>query len=561
MQRNPSALTDREFDVVVVGGGICGAAILWDAVQRGLSAALIERGDFAGATSAHSLKVVHGGIRYLQHLDFARVRESCRERSALLRIAPHLVHPLPVVVPTFGHGLRGAEALGAAFLLLEAVTATRNRGLPDPDRRVPRARLLSRRSVVRWYPELERRELTGAGMFWDGQVYNPPRLVWEFIRTAARAGAQVTNYCEVADFIRRNGRVTGVAVHDRLTGDRFQVRAKIVVNAAGPYAEQLYVRCGLRPASGISLSRDMAFVIRRQLPGGRALALQTKYRDPDAILSRGPRHLFLAPWHDVTLVGVSSAVFRGDPDTLAVTAEEVAGFLSEIQEAAPHLDLTVDDIARVHAGLLPIAEGELIGGNVSFGKRSLVVDNAKADGLEGLITVVSNRLTTARGVAERAVDLAFGKLGTTPPRSRTEETPLYGGHFSSFAALVGEVGRSASDFIPGGIAERLAHNYGSAYRDVVALARACPPLADPIGTSGVLKAEVVHAIREEMAQGLADCVFRRTDLATAGHPGDDALGTAAELAAAELGWSADRKASELAEVRSTCSNVRSFGRG
>ena len=561
MQRSPSALADREFDVVVVGGGICGAAILWDAVQRGLSAALIERGDFAGATSAHSLKVVHGGIRYLQHLDFARVRESCRERSALLRIAPHLVHPLPVVVPTFGHGLRGAEALGAAFLLLEAVTATRNRALPDPDRRVPRARLISRRSVVRWYPELDRRELTGAGMFWDGQVYNPPRLVWEFIRTAARAGAQVTNYCEVADFTRRNGRVTGVAVHDRLTGDRFQVRAKIVVNAAGPYAEQLYVRCGLRPASGISLSRDMAFVIRRQLPGGRALALQTKYRDPDAILSRGPRHLFLAPWHDVTLVGVSSAVFRGDPDALAVTEEEVAGFLSEIQDAAPHLDLTADDIARVHAGLLPIAEGELIGGNVSFGKRSLVVDNAKADGLEGLITVVSNRLTTARGVAERAVDLAFGKLGTTPPRSRTEETPLYGGHFSSFSGLVGEVGRSVSDFIPGDIAERLAHNYGSAYRDVVALARAYPPLADPIGTSGVLKAEVVHAIREEMAQGLADCVFRRTDLATAGHPGDDALGTAAELAAAELGWSPDRKASELAEVRSTCSNVLSFRGG
>jgi glycerol-3-phosphate dehydrogenase len=561
MHRNPSALADRDFDVVVVGGGVCGAAILWDAVQRGLSAALIERGDFAGATSAHSLKVVHGGIRYLQHLDFARVRESSRERSALLRIAPHLVHPLPVVVPTYGHGLRGGEALAGAFLLLEALTATRNRRLADPERRVPRARLISRRQVVRWYPELDTPELTGAGMFWDGQVFNPPRLVWEFIRTAVGAGAQATNYCEVTDFIRRSGRVTGVTVHDRLTGDRFPVHARIVVNAAGPFAEQLYVRCGMRPSSRISLSRDMAVVLKRRLPGGRALALQTRYRDPDAILSRGPRHLFLAPWRDVTLVGVNSAVFHGDPDTLVVTEEEVAGFLREIGEAAPHLGLTVDDILRVHAGLLPIAEGELVGGNVSFGKRSHVVDNAKADGLEGLVTVVTNRLTTARGVAERAVDLACRKLGTAPRKCRTAETPLEGGRFSGFSELVTEVGQSVSDVLPAGIAERLARNYGSSYGEVVRLARASPALAEPIGASGVLGAEVIHAIREEMAQCLADCVFRRTDLGTAGHPGKDALSAAAEVAAEELGWSAERKASELAEVRSACSNVLSAGRG
>jgi glycerol-3-phosphate dehydrogenase len=557
MRRNPSALSDREFDLVVVGGGICGAAILRDAVQRGLSTALIERGDFAGATSAHSLKVVHGGIRYLQHLDFARVRESSRERSALLRTAPHLVHPLPVVVPTFGHGLRGGEALAAAFLLLEALTATRNRELPDPERQVPRARLISRPQVVDWYPELDTPKLTGAGMFWDGQVFNPPRLVWELIRTAVNTGAQAVNYCELTDFIRRNGRVTGVVAHDRLAGDRFEVRARIVVNAAGPFAEQLYVRCGIRPSARIALSRDLAVVIRRRLPGGRALALQTRYRDPDAILSRGPRHLFLAPWRDVTLVGVNSAVFHGDPDRLGVTEEEVAGFLNEIREAAPHLGLTMDDIARVHAGLLPISEGELVSGNVSFGKRSHVVDNAKTDALEGLITAVTNRLTTARGVAERAVDLAFRKLGVTLPRCRTAETPLDGGHFSGFSALVAEVKRSAGDLISMEIAERLARNYGSMHDAVVPLARSSPALAEPLGASGVLKAEIVHAIREEMAQYLSDCVFRRTDLATAGHPGEDTLSTAAELAASELGWSAERKTSELAAVRSACSDVLS----
>ena len=188
MRRNLVELAAREFDVVVVGGGICGAAAAWDASQRGLSVALLERGDFGGETSANSLKVVHGGIRYLQHLDVRRVRESSRERSALLRVAPHLVHPLPVVVPTFGHGLLGAEALGVAFALLNGLTADRNRGISDPARRIPAARLVSRREAATWHPELDVPGFTGAGLFWDGQLYNPPRLVWEFVRTARGRG-------------------------------------------------------------------------------------------------------------------------------------------------------------------------------------------------------------------------------------------------------------------------------------------------------------------------------------------------------------------------------------
>src|SRR6185312_6461503 len=194
MRRDLSALSTGEFDLLVVGGGICGAAAAWDAAQRGLSVALVERGDFSGATSAESLKVVHGGIRYLQHLDLPRVRESSRERSALLRIAPHLVHPFPFVVPAYGHGMRGPEALAAAFLAWAVLTADRNRGIPDPDRRVPRGRIVSRREVLDWFPQLEQKDLTGAGMFWDGQMYNPPRLVWSFVRSALRAGAVAANH-------------------------------------------------------------------------------------------------------------------------------------------------------------------------------------------------------------------------------------------------------------------------------------------------------------------------------------------------------------------------------
>ena len=549
MRRDLSALTGPEFDVVVVGGGICGAAIAWDAAQRGLAVALVERGDFGGATSANSLKVVHGGIRYLQHLDVRRIRESSRERTALLRIAPHLVQLLPVVVPTFGHAWRGGEVLAAGFFLLNLLTSDRNRCVSDPARRVPAARLISRREVSEWLPHTEAPCPTGAGVFWDGQLYNPPRLVWEFIRTAGRAGALVANYCEVDGFLRRGTRISGVAIHDRLGGERFEVRARVVVNAAGPFAEQLYVQAGLRRTRRVPLSRDLALVIRRPLVRERALAVQTKYRDPNAVLSRGRRHLFLVPWREVTLIGVNSVIYRGDPNHLTVAQKEVQDFLDEINDAEPELGLTPGDVALVLAGLLPISAANLVNGDVSFGKRPLIVDNAKSDGLEGLITAVTNRYTIARLVAERAVDLVFRKLGKVAPRCRTAEVPLWGGDIGSLAELVREIVQSTGDHLRPDIAEHLARNHGSAYGDVLRVVAQAPQWGETVGTSQTLKAEVIHAVRAEMAAKLADCVFRRTDLGTAGHPGSPALRTCAELMAGELGWTTERIDSELAEVR------------
>jgi glycerol-3-phosphate dehydrogenase len=549
MRRDLPALTGPEFDVVVIGGGICGAAIAWDAAQRGLSVALVERGDFGGATSANSLKVVHGGIRYLQHLDLRRIRESSRERTALLRIAPHLVQVLPVVVPTFGHAWRGSAVLAAGFVLLNLLTSDRNRRLSDPARRIPAARLISRREVSEWLPPTEAPPPTGAGVFWDGQLYNPPRLVWEFIRTAGRAGALMANYCEVEGFLRRGAHISGVAIHDRLGGERFEVQARVVVNAAGPFAEQLYLQAGLRRTRRVPLSRDLALVIRRPLVRERALAVQTKYRDPNAILSRGRRHLFLVPWREVTLIGVNSVIYRGDPNHLTVAQEEVQDFLDEINDAEPEWGLTAGDVALVLAGLLPISEANLVNGDVSFGKRPLIVDNAKSDGLEGLITAVTNRYTIARLVAQRAVDLVFRKLGKAAPRCRTAEVPLCGGEMGSLAELVREIVRSGGDHLRPDIAEHLARNHGSAYGDVLRVVSQAPQWGETIGTSDTLKAEVIHAVRAEMAAKLADCVFRRTDVGTAGDPGSAALRTCAELMAGELGWTTERIDSELAEVR------------
>lgn len=549
MRRDLATLAEREYDVVVIGGGICGAAAAWDAVQRGLSVALLERGDFAGATSAESLKVAHGGIRYLQHLDVARVRESSRERTSLIRIAPHLVHPMPFVVPTYGHGMQGAPVLAAAFGLLSLLTPDRNRGLSDPDRRVPAPRLVSRARVLEWFPDLDRESLTGAGVFWEGQLYNPPRLVWAFIRSAAAAGAAAANYCEAVALLRGEGRITGVVAEDRLGGARFEVRARVVLNAAGPYAESLLVRAGVRPSRRIPFSRDMALVVNRPLVTGRALALQTRYHDPSALFSRGRRHIFLTPWRGGTLVGVSSAVWRDDPDGLRVTDAEVDGFLAEINEAGPSLRVTRSDVGLVLAGLLPIEEGNTADGDVSFGKRALVIDHVGADGIEGLVSAVINRFTVGRGGAERAVDLVERKLGRQPTRCRTASTPLWGGGFERFGALVREIEAALPAGLDAAVADRMARDYGTEYGAVLGLARERPEWSRPLGRTTVLGAEIVHAVRSEMACRLGDVVFRRTGLATAGDPGDDALDAAAGIAGGELGWSPERCAAELRDVR------------
>jgi glycerol-3-phosphate dehydrogenase len=549
MARALAALAGTEFDVVVVGAGITGAATAWDAAQRGLSVALLERGDFGGATSAESLKVVHGGVRYLQHLDVVRVRESSGERRALLRMAPHLVHPMPFVVPTYGHGMRGPEILGVAFAMLNALTADRNRGITDPARQVPAARIVSRSRVLEWFPDINKEGLTGAGVFYDGQLFNPPRLVWALVRTAARAGAAVANYCEVTSLVLQGGRVVGVQVEDRLGGDKFEVRARTVINAAGPYAEALLVRSGVRKARSVPFSRDMALVLKRRFVDGRALALQTKYRDPSAVLTRGPRHLFMVPWRGRTLVGVNSLIWRDEPDRLRVTEAEVKDFVNEIAEADPKLGLTMDDVALVMAGLLPVEKGNQEGGNVSFGKRPLVVDNGREDGVQGLISAIANRYTVARGVAERAVDLVYDKLGRSARPSRTAVTRIQGGDFFRFDELVREVAGALPEGVDRSIAERLSHDHGSAYGEVLRLVSERPELGSRVGGSDILRAEVVHAARSEMVCKLSDAVFGRTGIATVGDPGSAELEECAQLVGAQLGWDASRRERELREVR------------
>ena len=228
MVRDINALQEKEYDLVIIGGGIFGVCAAWDAALRGLSVAIVDKGDFCHATSANHFKMVHGGIRYLQHADIYRIRESSRERSVLLRIAPHMVKPLPIVVPTYGHGIQGKAFLGAGILLYDLLTCDRNRGLQN-ERKVPWGKLLSRAEVLKLFPGIKEKGLTGGAIFYDGQMYNPPRLALSFLRSAVNKGAGAANYVEVTGFIKSGNRVMGLKAQDSISGDQLEIRGKYIL--------------------------------------------------------------------------------------------------------------------------------------------------------------------------------------------------------------------------------------------------------------------------------------------------------------------------------------------
>ena len=546
MHRNLESLTSREYDLIVIGGGIVGICCAWDAALRGLSVALIERSDFANASSANCFKMVHGGIRYLQHADVARVRQSARERSILLQIAPHLVRPLPILIPTYGHGLKGKEVLATGLKAYDLLTFDRNRGARRGGHRIPATQVLSRREVLQAFPDLDTTALSGGGLFGDAQMYSPARLALAFLQSAVERGADAANYAEVTGFLKSGQQIIGVEVRDRLADEAVEIRGRCVLNAAGGWSGEL-----LRRLTGADyepppvFSRDAYFVVRRSLHPTWALAVSGQTRDPDALFNRSARHLFLVPWRNCTLVGVWHRVHQGDPSRTEVTPDELAGFVDEINSAYPGLSLTSKDAVMLHGGRVLTGDNQPGTVELSFGKRARLVDHAKAHGLPGFVSLIGVRYTTARSDARPAVDAIFRKLGHKAPECRTASTSIRGGEFESLERLQHEASRRYPT-IPVSAMNCLIRNHGRAYGEVLNTAPGQADLFDPVEGTDTLRAEVVHAVRSEMAQTLSDVVFRRTDLGTAGHPGPGALEVTADLMAAELGWTAQKRADEVA---------------
>lgn len=551
MKRNLHELANTVHDILVIGGGIYGAAAAWDASLRGLSVALIEKGDWGGATSSNSLKIIHGGLRYLQHADFKRMRESIRERMILMRIAPHLVHPLPCAMPTYGHAMKGKEVMAVAMFMNDLVGFDRN-GLDDPQKRLPAGRVISKRECLEIIPGIEESGLTGGAVWYDCHVYNSERMLLSYLHSASHRGAQLGNYVEVTGFIIKDQRVLGVKARDVMTQNEFEIRARLVINNSGPWVNQtLGLLEQKKSHKKILLSKAMNLILRRQIIPRYAVGVPSKFefKDSDAIINKGSRLLFIRPWRDCSMVGTTHVSYEGEAKDFRVTESDIQTFIDEVSAAYPAANLSRADVAYFNGGLLPMESVNPRTGDVRLLKHYVMRDHEQEHGLAGLLTVVGVKYTTARDVAAKSIDLALRKLGSPFKSSLGANTAVHGGNIERFDDYMQTETRRK----PHGLSERsvkhLIENYGAAYGEALQDAEKEHALLEPLAANtDVLRAEIMHGIRAEMALKLSDVVMRRTELGSAGHPGAAALQACAKIMGEELRWSEARVRQELAEV-------------
>jgi glycerol-3-phosphate dehydrogenase len=521
-----SGMAAEPVDMLVIGGGITGAGIARDAALRGFRVALVDKGDFGAGTSSHSSRLIHGGIRYLEQGAFRLVFEASRERRVLLRIAPHLVRPLPFLFPVYRGARVPAWKLRAGMWLYDILAAFRN---------VKSHRWLSPKEVRRAEPALKDRGLTGAALYWDAQT-DDARLVLATMQSAARAGALVANYAEVTSLLTPDGRVRGAVVRDVLSGETRTVRALVVVNAGGPWVDALRRMEDpaapplLRPTKGAHVA-----VPRRRIGNERAITL---FSPIDG------RVMFVLPWGDLSYIGTTDTDADASPDAVRVTAADVTYLLRSANAAFPEAHLSPNDVVSVWVGLRPLLRQDQAASPSQVSREHRVVESA-----QGLITIAGGKLTTYRVMARDVTDRVAARLHQLDgrpiaPRPPTDRLPLPGGEAAELDVL--REGARARG-VPDATARHLVASYGSETPAILNLVDRDRGLGEPIVPGRPeIWGEVAHAVEREMALRVQDVLIRRMHLFYE-YPeqGSAVAAPVAQRMKKLLGWDDVREAEEL----------------
>jgi glycerol-3-phosphate dehydrogenase len=522
MVRDLDALTARRFDLLVVGGGIHGLMAAWDAATRGLHVALVERRDFAGGASFHHHRTLHGGLRYLQAADLSRLRESVRERRTWARIAPQFIARQQFALIAGGRGGKPESMLRAGFAADALFAWDRNRDVPG-FLRLPPGRVIDA-------TEREGIDTGGLlppgplGLWHDYRTEHAERLTFAVALAAASAGAVLANYVDAIEPIREGRTIAGVIARDGVDGVTLQIAAQVTINATGAAGGRLMAAFGVR--SSPPLVKAMNLVTTRPAPEVASGAA-----------SASGRLLFALPWQGRLSIGTWHGSKPCGADASMVTPEELESFLTEINQAFPSLDLTERDVALVQRGVVP---AHVQFGTVDLADRAILREH-RADGIDGAITLMGVKYTTARALAQRAVTLAMAQLGKhAPPVS--DRTPLPGS--------LPDDAPSPFPFIDPQAWAHLQRLYGTRAAEVAGYARERRTLAERITPSlPVIGAQVVEAVRNEMAMTLEDVVLRRTGLGSTGYPGDEAVLKFESILRDELGWTSARVGDELQSLK------------
>jgi glycerol-3-phosphate dehydrogenase len=527
-ERIPHNISDETFDAVVVGAGVNGCGVARDAAMRGLRVLLLDKGDIAAGTTAASTRLIHGGLRYLEHGEVGLVRESLRERETLLRkLAPHLVRPLPMLVPVYAGRRRGRVRVRAGMLAYDLLSSSKS---------LPRHRMLDASEALQHAPGLEPEGLRGAALFYDAQVEYAERLAVENALDARACGATVITYARVERLLVEGGTARGVVFKDLLGGTTHEARASVVLNAAGPWVDEVLDNSGAEGERLLGGTKGSHVVVRAFAGAPRAAVYAEAVEDG--------RPFFVVPWDDKFLVGTTDERYAGDLDRVEADGREIEYLLREANRVLPSARLTRGDVLYTYSGVRPlprVAEGQESG----ITRRHFI----KPANLRGLFSIVGGKLTTYRALAEGAVDLIFSTLGKTSPPCRTADAPLLGARVEDFDAFGRDF--NARSTLPPKSSARLLRVYGVRAAEVLRLAQEDAELSEVISEeTGSIGAEVVYAFREEMAETLADCLLRRTMVGLNGSVGLDALERAARVARKFLGWNDERAMLEVQSYRS-----------
>ncbi|MFI6476577.1 glycerol-3-phosphate dehydrogenase/oxidase [Nonomuraea sp. NPDC050663] len=519
-----AAMASRELDVVVVGGGVVGAGIALDASTRGLDVGLLEARDFASGTSSRSSKLIHGGLRYLEQLNFELVREALQERALLLqRIAPHLVKPVPFLFPMTHYGWE-RPYVGAGVALYDTLGFTS--GLT---RGVPAHRHLSRRRALRLAPALRRTSFTGAIQYWDCQV-DDARYVMTMLRTAAAYGAHVAQRAQVVGFLREGERVTGVRVRDlEGGGTEVEIRARQVVNATGVWTDDIQELVGGRGQIHVKASKGIHLLV----PRDRIHSLT------GIILRTEKSVLFVIPWGRHWIIGTTDTEWTLDKAHPAASRVDIDYLLDHVN-AVLSVPLTRDDVEGVYAGLRPLLSGE------SEETSKLSREHVVAHPVPGLVMIAGGKYTTYRVMAKDAVDAVAHGLDQRVPASCTDRIPLVGAE--GYQALWNSRHRLAhTSGLHVARIEHLLQRYGSLIEEVLELIAEDPSLGRPLsGADDYLRAEIVYAASHEGARHLNDALTRRTHISIETfHRGVAVAAEAAELMAGALEWDSEQVKREV----------------
>ncbi len=521
-----NGIDSASFDAVVIGGGMAGAGVARDLALRGASVALFEKGDFASGTSSKSSKLIHGGLRYLELFDFKLVRESLREKKTLERLAPHLVRPLPFLVPVYRGSKRGLITVRIGMWLYDLLT---------PGRERERFRVLRSLDALTLEPSIRADDLRGAGYYFDDLLLFPERLCLENALSAARHGARVHNYCEVEAVTRGAGGIDGVRVRDLLTGRVHTVRASVVVNCAGPWVDRLRELAGVSDAGRHVLRTTKGIHCMLPRMTERAVYLSTA----------DDRMIFVIPWREFSMVGTTDTDFDGDLDRLSATREEVEYLLDAVRPALPDPRVAFDQVIYTYAGVRPLAFEE--GARASKVSRDHKV---VVEGPEGrFLSITGTKLTCFRSLAEQVGDHVMRALGRGE-RSRTALLTLDG--------LDEEAGKIearawmdvSADMAATGLSretmQTLVEIYGRAYPRVLDLARKLPDGTARLCPSNPdIVAQLHHALAEEMTVSLQDFLLRRTVIGQSACLGLDCYEAIGRRMSALAGWSSRRLDAEL----------------